>query len=367
MNPIDLLPLREAVGLRDLEAGAEARLRLAALATPRGSLGRLEVLAAWLAGAQGRCPPSPLDDVRVVLFVGDHGVARGGLGDEPRPTAAMLRAYVGGRAAVNALARLHGARVRVLDVSVDDDTTDLPADVTAGKIRRGSGSIDREDALTQAEVDAAFALGARSADEEIDSGADLLIAADAGAGSGTVAAALVGALVDLPALDLVGTGSDHGGPNHSSPNHGGLDDDGWARKIAVLRDALYRSRPHRGDPLAILRTIGGADLAATTGFLVQAAARRTPVLLDGVVSGACALAGRRLVEGANQWWLAGHRSTDPAQHLVLDVLGLEPLVDLGIGLGEGAGALTALPVLRAAQALLAETALLADLLPRPER
>jgi nicotinate-nucleotide--dimethylbenzimidazole phosphoribosyltransferase len=357
MSPIDLLPLREAVGLRDLEAGAEARLRLAALATPRGSLGRLEVLAAWLAGAQGRCPPGPLDDVRVVLFVGDHGVARGGLGDEPRPTAAMLRAYVGGRAAVNALARLHGARVRVLDVSVDDDTTDLPADVTAGKIRRGSGSIDHEDALTQAEVDAAFALGARSADEEIDSGADLLIAAGAGAGSGTVAAALVGALVDLPALDLVGTGRDHGD----------LDDGGWARKIAVLRDALYRSRPHRGDPLAILRTIGGADLAAITGFLVQAAARRTPVLLDGVVSGACALAGRRLVEGANQWWLAGDRSTDPAQHLVLDVLGLEPLVDLGIGLGEGAGALTALPVLRAAQALLAETALLADLLPRPER
>jgi nicotinate-nucleotide--dimethylbenzimidazole phosphoribosyltransferase len=355
MSPIDLLALREAVGLRDLEAGAQARLRLADLAVPRRSLGRLEELAAWLAGAQGQCPPRPLDDVRVVLFAGDSAVARGGgpPGD-PRPTGPLLRACVEGRAAVNALTRLHGVRLRVLDVAVDDDTQDLPAEVTSGKVRRGSGPIDREDALTESELESAFGLGTRVADQEIDSGADLLIAAGTGAGGSTVAAALVGALVDLPALDLIG-------------NRTGTDDQTWAGEVAALRDALYRSRPHRGDPLAILRTIGSADTAATTGFLVRAAARRTPVLLDGVVSCACALLGRRLVEGANQWWLASHRSTDPAQHLVLDVLGLEPLIDLGMSLGEGAGALTALPVLRAAQALLAETALLEELLPQPNR
>jgi nicotinate-nucleotide--dimethylbenzimidazole phosphoribosyltransferase len=355
MSPIDLLALREAVGLRDLEAGAQARLRLADLAVPRRSLGRLEELAAWLAGAQGQCPPRPLDDVRVVLFAGDSAVAHDtDPAIDPRPTGPLLRACVEGRAAVNALTRLHGVRLRVLDVAVDEDTHDLPPEVTAGKIRRGSGRIDREDALTESELESAFDLGIEVADQEIDSGADLLIAASAGIGGSTVAAALVGSLVDLTALDLIG-------------NRAEADDQTWAAEVAALRDALHRSRPHRGDPLAILRTTGSADTAATTGFLVRAAARRTPVLLDGVVSCACALLGRRLVEGTNQWWLASHRSTDPAQHLVLDVLGLEPLIDLGMSLGEGAGALTALPVLRAAQTLLAETALLEELLPQPNR
>jgi nicotinate-nucleotide--dimethylbenzimidazole phosphoribosyltransferase len=164
-----------------------------------------------------------------------------------------------------------------------------------------------------------------------------------------VAAALVAALLDLQALDVVGTGT-------------GVDDAAWARKVGALRDALYRARPVRDDPLAVLRTVGSADTAAMTGFLVQAAVRRTPVLLDGVVSCACALVARRLVDSASHWWLAGHRSTEPAQHRALDVLGLEPLVDLGMRLGEGTGALAALPVLRAAQAMAAEMGLLRELM-----
>jgi nicotinate-nucleotide--dimethylbenzimidazole phosphoribosyltransferase len=131
--------------------------------------------------------------------------------------------------------------------------------------------------------------------------------------------------------------------------------------VAALRDALHRSRRSQRNGLDLLRTTGSADTAAMTGFLLQAAARKTPVLLDGVVSCACALVGRRLVEDSRHWWLAGHRSTEPAQQRALDVLGLEPLVDLGMRLGEGTGALVALPLLRSAQALCEQMGLLADL------
>jgi nicotinate-nucleotide--dimethylbenzimidazole phosphoribosyltransferase len=346
---LDVSTQREAVGLRDLEAAGDARLRLDGLVKPRGSLGRLEQVGAWLAGAQGSCPPRPLDDVRVVVFAGDHGIATSGVSAyPPAVTAAMVSTFLSGTAGVSALARLHGARVRVLDLGVDVDPATLPPAVTVWKVRRSSGSIDREDALTADELQAAYTAGLRIADEEVDSGADLLIAGDMGIGNTTVAAALVAAVLDLQPLDVVGTGT-------------GVDDDAWARKVAALRDALYRTRPLRGDPSGQLRALGSADTAAMVGFLVQAAVRRTPVLLDGVVSCACALVASRLVEGSNQWWLAGHRSTEPAQHRALAALGLEPLIDLGMRLGEGTGALVALPLLRAAQAMLAEMGLLADL------
>ena len=349
MSPVDIYDLMEATVSRDIEASDLARERLDSLVKPLGSLGRLEELAIWLAGAQGQCPPRPLDRVRVVVFAGDHGVAQGGVSAyPPEVTAAMVRTFVAGRAGVSVLARQHGVGVRVLDLGVDADLSDLGADVTRFKIRRGSGSIDREDALTADELDAAFAAGVAVADEEVDAGADLLIAGDMGIGNSTVAAALVGAALSLTPLDVVGTGT-------------GVDDEAWARKVAALRDALHRSRKVRNDGLALLRTIGSADTAAMTGFLLQAAVRRTPVLLDGVVSCACALVGRRMVEDSRHWWLAGTRSTEPAQRRSLDVLGLEPLIDLGMRLGEGTGALAALPLLRSAQAMCAEMGTLAEL------
>jgi nicotinate-nucleotide--dimethylbenzimidazole phosphoribosyltransferase len=349
VSPVDVYDLMEATVSRDIDAAGLASERLDALVKPLGSLGRLEELAIWLAGAQGQCPPQPLDRVRVVVFAGDHGVARGGVSAyPPEVTAAMVRAFVAGRAGVSVLARQHGAGVRVLDLGVDADLSDLGPEVTRFKVRRASGSIDREDALTQDELDAAFTAGMTVADEEVDAGADLLIAGDMGIGNSTVAAALVGAALSLSPLDVVGGGT-------------GVDDEAWARKVAALRDALHRARPVSKDGLALLRTVGSADTAAMTGFLLQAAVRRTPVLLDGVVSCACALVGRRMVEDSRHWWLAGHRSTEPAQHRALAVLGLEPLVDLGMRLGEGTGALTALPLLRSAQALCAEMGTLAEL------
>ncbi|HET8616127.1 MAG TPA: nicotinate-nucleotide--dimethylbenzimidazole phosphoribosyltransferase [Actinomycetales bacterium] len=354
MTDLDLTALRETVGRRDDDAVAQARQRLDTLVKPLGSLGRLEDLAAWLAGTQGTCPPSPLDDVRLVVFAGDHGVAAQGVSAyPPEVTAAMLRTFLSGRAGAGVLARQQGVRLRVVDLGVDADTSELPTEVTCFKVRRGSGSIDREDALSQGEVEKAFAAGLELADDEVDSGADLLVAGDMGIGNSTVAAAIVGASLGLGPLDVVGGGT-------------GVDDLAWAHKVAALRDALYRAHAHRPQsrrlgPIELLRTVGSADTAAMTGFLLQAAARRTPVLLDGVVSCACALVARRIAEDAADWWLAGHRSTEPAQHRALDVLGLEPLVDLGMRLGEGSGALVALPLLRSAQALLAEMGTLADL------
>jgi len=316
------------------------------LAKPLGALGRLEDLAVWLAGVQGTSTPRPPADVSVVVFAGDHGVTAGHPGEGPvsayprAVTAAMVREFLRGGAAVNVLGRAHDARVRVVDVGVDDDLADTPADVRRHKVRRGSGAIDREDALTAEETAAGLAAGRGVADEEIDAGADLLVPGDMGIGNTTVAATLVGAVLGLEADDVVGRGT-------------GVDDETWRHKRDVVAAALARARPHADDPVGLLRTVGSADLAAGTGFLLRAAERGTPVLLDGVVSGACALLAERLAPGAVAWWCAGHRSTEPAHRAALASLGLPPVLDLELRLGEASGALTALPVLRTAALLLA--------------
>ncbi|MDA8436123.1 MAG: nicotinate-nucleotide--dimethylbenzimidazole phosphoribosyltransferase [Actinomycetales bacterium] len=346
-DPLDLADLVARIGLPDAGAREAAAARQLRLTKPAGALGRLEELSLWLCGAQGTCPPRPLDRVRVVLFAGDHGVARaaGTSAYPPEVTAQMVLNFLAGGAAVNVLARQNGATVRVVDMSVDADYADLgaavPDDVVRHRVRRSSGSIDREDALTRDEAERAFATGLRIADEEVDSGADLLIPGDMGIGNTTPSAVLVGLLCGLGPARVVGRGT-------------GIDDTTWMRKTAAVRDAMRRGRPLRGDPIGLLATVGGADLAAMTGFLLGAAARRTPVLLDGVVSCTAALVAHRIAFRSREWWLAGTRSTEPAQHAALDRLDLEPLVDYGLRLGEGTGALVALPVLVAAGATLRE-------------
>lgn len=348
-DPLDLEAFGERIGLPDAEAMAAARERQRQLVKPEGALGRLEELSVWLCGVQGRCPPRPLERVRVVVFAGDHGVARTARTSSypPEVTAQMVRGFLSGGAAVNVLARQAGATVRVVDLAVDSDYDGpgplVPAEVVRDKVRRGSGSIDREDALTLDEAHAAFAAGVAIADEEVDGGADLLIPGDMGIGNTTPAAVLVGLLSKTEPALVVGRGT-------------GIDDATWMRKTAAVRDAMRRGRPVLAEPLTLLAAVGGADFAAQTGFLLGAAARRTPVLLDGVVSCAAALLAHRIAFRAKHWWLAGHRSTEPAQHLALDRLGLTPLVDHGLRLGEGTGALVALPTLVAAGALLAEMA-----------
>lgn len=327
----------------DEQSAAAARARQDRLIKPSGALGRLEDLSVWVAACQGVCPPRPFDRARVVVFAGDHGVAAAGVSAYPSEvTAQMLANFEAGGAAINVLADVAGATVRVADIAVDV-AQPLSPSIGKHKVRRGSGNIAVEDALSAEDVAAALQAGRQIADDEVDSGADLLIAGDMGIGNTTPATTLIAALTGSEPVAVVGRGT-------------GVDDAGWARKTAAIRDALYRTRAAGGDPVALLRICGGADVAAMAGFCAQAAVRRTPVLLDGLVVSAAALVAEQLAPGARQWWQAGHRSTEPAHAAALARLELEPIVDLGMRLGEGTGAAVALPILRAAVAALASMA-----------
>jgi nicotinate-nucleotide--dimethylbenzimidazole phosphoribosyltransferase len=256
----------------------------------------------------------------------------------------MVANFLVGGAAVNVLAAAAVATVRVVDMAVDAATPDRVAQF---KVRRGSGSIDREDALTQEQTEQAIAAGRRIADDEIDGGADLLVAGDMGIGNTTPASVLVAALTGAEPVAVVGRGT-------------GIDDRTWMRKAAAIRDALRRARRVSGDPVALLRTSGGADLAAMAGFLAQAAVRGTPVVLDGMVVSSAAAVAEQLAPGARQWWVAGHRSVEPAHTLVLDHLNLRPLLELDMRLGEGSGAVVALPLVMMAARILTEMATFGD-------
>jgi nicotinate-nucleotide--dimethylbenzimidazole phosphoribosyltransferase len=328
---------------------AEAAERLAGLATPAGALGRLGELAVWVAATQGTVPPAPVDRVRAVIFAGDHGVADHGVSAYPKAvTPAMVRTFLAGRAGVSVLAAQHGVPVRVLDLGVDDDLAGVDLAVQAFKVRRGSGAIHLEDALTATETQQALDAGAAVAAEEIAAGAQLLVSGDMGIGNTTPAAALIAASLGLPAAEVTGRGT-------------GVDEAGLAHKIEIVQAALDRAGNRVDDPFDTLTALGSADLAAAAGFMVAAAEAGTPVLLDGVISVASALMAERLAPGACAWFAAGHRSTEPAQSLALDKLGLDPILDVGMRLGEGSGAVAAVPLVRSAALLLRDVALLADL------
>ena len=207
----------------------------------------------WVSACQGVCPPHQFERPRVVVFAGDHGVTAAGVSAfPPEVTAQMVANFDAGGAAINVLAEMAGAGVRVVDVAVDSDEPLSPS-IGAHKVRRGSGNIAVEDALTADEVDAAVEAGRSIADEEVDAGADLLIAGDMGIGNTTAATTLIAALTNSEPVAVVGRGT-------------GIDDAGWARKTAAIRDALFRARTVRTDPLALLRVCGGADLAAMAGI-----------------------------------------------------------------------------------------------------
>ncbi|WP_236241336.1 nicotinate-nucleotide--dimethylbenzimidazole phosphoribosyltransferase [Streptomyces sp. CC228A] len=333
----DLIERPDSTVRRDAE---ERRERLA---VRPGALGRLDELGEWLAAAQGAVPVRPVERPRVVLFAGDHGVAELGVSGRPAGTAyRLVRDVLDGSSPVAVLARRAGVPVRVVDAGLDCDPELLPKDVVRYRVCRGSGRIDVEDALTAEETERAVRLGMAVADEEADSGTDLVVLGDLSVGGTTVAATLVAALCGTDASVVTGRGG------------AGIDDLAWMRKCAAIRDALRRARPVLGDQMELLAAVGGADIAAMTGFLLQAAVRRMPVVLDGVVSAACALVGQRAAFRAPDWWLAGQVGGEPAQAKALDRMALVPLLDHGVTVGEGAGALLALPLVQAAAALAAE-------------
>jgi nicotinate-nucleotide--dimethylbenzimidazole phosphoribosyltransferase len=336
MTGPDIAGYAAKVELPDQAARAAAAEQLGRRGRP---LGRLGDLAVWLAGCQGSFPPKPITHPRLLIFAADHGIAAAGVSAQPAgATAARARLIAVGGDAAGALAAELGVPVEVVDVGIAGEAGGHVDG--AYKVRRGSGRIDREDALTDDEALAAFEAGARIADAAVDSGADLLLTGTIGVAATTAAAALTGVLTGSDAAVVTGRGS-------------GVDDRAWMRKCAAVRDAMRRARPVVSDRLRLLAVAGGADLAAMTGFLLQAAVRRTPVVLDDVTVSASALVAQRIAYRAPEWWIAGQSTAEPAHQRALDRLALTTATDLGTNLGAGVGALLCLPALRAAAVLLA--------------
>ncbi|WP_327236954.1 nicotinate-nucleotide--dimethylbenzimidazole phosphoribosyltransferase [Streptomyces sp. NBC_01317] len=355
MSSLNLDDFSDLIERPDGGTRRDAEERRERLVVPPGFLGRLDELGEWLSAAQGSVPVRAIRQPRAVVFAGDHGVASLNVSGRPAgSTHELVRAVLEGASPAAVLARRAGVPVRIIDAGLDCDPGLLPDEVVRHRVRRGSGRIDIENALTFEEAEQAVRLGMRVADEEADSGTDLLVLGDLSVGGTTPASTLIAALCGTDASVVTGRGS------------AGIDDLAWMRKCAAVRDALRRARPVLGDQLELLATVGGADLAAMTGFLLQSAVRRVPVVLDGVVSAACALVGQRAAFRAPDWWLAGHMSGEPAQAKALDRMALVPLLDQGVTVGEGTGALLALPLVQAAAALAAELPE-APLSPAPEK
>ncbi|MEV5613953.1 nicotinate-nucleotide--dimethylbenzimidazole phosphoribosyltransferase [Streptomyces sp. NPDC052225] len=343
MSSLNLDDFTDLIERPDGGTRRDAEERRARFAVPPGALGRLDELGEWLSAAQGAVPVRPVAQPRVILFAGDHGVAELGVSKRATGGAAdLVREVVEGASTGAILARRLGVQIRVVDLSLDCEPEDLPEAVVSHRVRRGSGRIDIEDALTLEEAEAAFRAGMAVADEEADSGTDLVVLGDVSVGGTTAAATLIAALCGTDASVVTGRGGD------------AIDDLAWMRKCAAVRDALRRARPVLGDQLQLLATVGGADLAAATGFLLQCAVRRTPVILDGVVSAACALVGQRVAFRAPDWWLAAHTSGEPAQTKAFDRMAMEPLLSQDVKVGGATGGLLALPLVQAAASLAAE-------------
>jgi nicotinate-nucleotide--dimethylbenzimidazole phosphoribosyltransferase len=327
----------------DPAARAAAAERLDRMTKPAGSLGRVEDLAVTLAGIAGACPPPLPVPATVAVFAGDHGVHAQGVTPWPQEvTAQMVANFLAGGAVVNAFARSLGADVVVVDVGVaaplagaqgliDRRVMDGTADMTAGP------------AMTRAQAEAAVAAGIATADELVAAGSRCLVPGDMGIANTTAAAALISVFTGAAPERATGRGT-------------GVDDATLDRKIAVVTAALARHTPDPADPLGVLAAVGGLEHAAIAGFVLGAAAHRVPVVLDGVSVGAAALAAAAMAPDVVAYCVAGHRSVEPGHSLALAHLGLTPLLDLGMRLGEGTGGLLAVPVVHAAARALQDVA-----------
>ena len=332
-----------AVGPLDAAAVAAARERQEALTKPSGSLGRLEDVSVQLAGIASRCPPPLPEPAVVAVFAADHGVHAQGVSPWPQEvTAQMVANFLASGAAVNAIATQAGAAVCVVDVGV---AADLPTaqGLLSRKVRPGTADMTEGPAMTLEEARLAVETGIKVAADLVDEGNRCLITGDMGIANTTASAALIAVFTgSTPAL-VTGRGT-------------GIDDATWARKVEVVRRALDLHRCDPASPLETLAAVGGLEHAALAGFILGGAARRVPVLLDGVIACAAAVAARAFAPQVTDYLIAGHLSTEPGALRALDALGLQPLLDLGMRLGEGSGAVLALPVVAAAARVLRDMA-----------
>ena len=336
------LGTRTPVRPLDEPAMAEARARQAQLTKPAGALGVLEDASVTLCGIQRTCPPRPLERPVVAVFAADHGVHARGVTPWPQEvTASMIENFRAGGAAVNVLARRAGAEVYVVDMGVAADVE--PDDhVLDRKIRRGTSDLAAGPAMSRDEAAAGIMLGADVAHQLLDAGHDCLLTGDMGIANTTASAALVAAFTGAEPVDVTGRGT-------------GIDDPMHAHKIAIVQVALER-RAVSDDPVETLASLGGFEHAGLVGFVLAGAAAGVPVVLDGLIAGSAALVVQAIEPAALGYCFAGHRSAEPGHRIALQHLGLRPLVDLDLRLGEGTGAALAFPIIEAAGATLREMA-----------
>ncbi|MQY06377.1 nicotinate-nucleotide--dimethylbenzimidazole phosphoribosyltransferase [Actinomadura macrotermitis] len=334
-----------AIGPLDEAAMRDARDHQARLTKPPGSLGVLEELSVRLAGLAGQCPPPLPEPAAVAVFAADHGVHAQGVTPWPQEvTAQMVANFLAGGAVVNAFARQVGAEVSVVDIGVAAELDAAPG-LLPRKIARGTADMTQGPAMTPDEARRAVETGIEIARDLVSAGARCLLTGDMGIANTTASAALIAAFTGLPPEQVTGRGT-------------GIDDATHARKIDVIKAALARhGLPRDGaDPLEVLAAVGGLEHAALAGFILGAAALRVPVVLDGVIAGAAALVAGAIAPDALGACVAGHRSVEPGHSATVAHLGLRPLVDLELRLGEGTGALLALPLVQGAVRVLHEVA-----------
>ncbi len=333
----------------DLSVMEAARERHLTLTKPPGSLGRLEDLGVRLAGMAGEVTPPVAESPAVVVAAGDHGVLARGVSPWPQEvTAAMVGNFCVGDAAVNAIAKTVGARVSVLDIGVAGEVPDHPL-LRRARVRSGTDDLSKGPAMSREEAARAVMAGAGVAEELIESGGvDLLVTGDMGIGNTTPAACLIAAFTGRDAKEVTGRGT-------------GIDDETLMLKTSVVREALELHRPDPEDPLGVLAVLGGLEHAALAGVVLMAAACGVPVILDGVISDSAALVAHALATDSVDYMIAGHLSAEPGARIALEKLGLSPLLDLRMRLGEGTGGLLAVPLVQAAARVLGEMATLEEM------
>lgn len=333
----------------DEEAAEDARRRHDQLTKPAGSLGRLEDVGVRLAAMARRCPPPVPAPATVAVFAGDHGVLAQGVSPWPAEvTAQMVANFLAGGAAINVLARQAGADVVVVDVGVAGDVPTGGAAAGAlvrAKVRRGTADLGAGPAMTADEATAALDVGAAVAAALVERGARCLLTGDMGIGNTTPSAALIAGLTGRPAEEVTGRGT-------------GIDDERLRRKVAVVAGALHRVGAV--EPRALLAEVGGLEIAGLAGYVVGAASAGVPVVVDGVIAAAAALVAAAMAPDCRGYMVAGHLSAEPGAAVALAHLGLHPLLDLDLRLGEGTGACLALPLVQAAARVLGEMATFED-------
>lgn len=349
-DPVGTEPTLETLiaGVAPVHEDARAAVlrRHDALAKPPGTLGTLEAVAAQLGAIAGRCPPPVPRTPRLLLAAGDHGVHAESVNAWPQEVSAAIVAVACQGGSVSAvLAEAAGIPMTVLDAGLAHDPGDQPH-LVRHPVRKSTRNLHEENAMTSNEARSAIGAGAAVTEAMIADGGDLLLLGEIGMANTTSSACLIAAATGAPAARVTGRGA-------------GADDAVLARKVTIVRAAADRCQTKA--PLDLLVALGGFEHAALVGAMLAAAARHVPVILDGVVTNAAALIAVALQPRLAGYLIASHRSAEPGAGVVLPTLGLEPLLDLHLGLGEGTGALLAAPLVTSAAAVIAHTTMIEDL------